>query len=183
MEDGSYTLSVTPQDVVGNTARGAVQYAFMLDTEAPRITVPTPLIFNQQPVTYIGNALRQFQFAFTVEDVGPADLYLEEQTLEVMNASGVNIPVAVTRDELTNQIFLALPASFPRDGSVDGEYTARISLVDKAGNRSDSEYTIVYDSTGTSVRIGHSEYRSTAGTCPESDCRDRGIYKQHHYSI
>ena len=146
IEDGSYTLSVTPQDVVGNTARGAVQYAFMLDTEAPRITVPTPLIFNQQPVTYIGNALRQFQFAFTVEDVGPADLYLEEQTLEVMNASGVNIPVAVTRDELTNQIFLALPASFPRDGSVDGEYTARISLVDKAGNRSDSEYTIVYDS-------------------------------------
>ena len=147
MEDGSYTLSVTPQDVAGNTARGAVQYAFLLDTEAPRITTPTPLIFNQQPVTYIGNALRQFQFAFTVEDVGPAGLYLEEQTLEVMNASGVNIPVAVTRDELTSQLFLSLPASFPRDGSVDGEYTAKISLVDKAGNRSDSEYTIVYDST------------------------------------
>jgi methionine-rich copper-binding protein CopC len=104
------------------------------------------LIFNQQPVTYIGNALRQFQFSFTVEDVGPADLYLEEQTLEVMNAAGVNIPVAVTYDELTNQIFLALPASFPRDGSVDGEYTVKISLVDKAGNRSDSEYTVVYDS-------------------------------------
>ncbi|RKU20433.1 hypothetical protein C6500_09060 [Candidatus Poribacteria bacterium] len=146
IEDGSYTLSITPRDIAGNTARGAVRYAFMLDTEAPRITVPTPLIFNQQPVTYIGNALRQFQFAFTVEDVGPADLYLEEQTIEVMNASGVNIPVAVTRDELTNQIFLSLPASFPRDGSVDGEYTAKISLVDKAGNRSDSEYTIVYDS-------------------------------------
>ena len=146
IDDGSYTLSITPQDVAGNTARGAVRYAFMLDTEAPRITAPTPLIFNQQPVTYLGNALRQFQFAFTVEDVGPADLYLEEQTIEVMNASGVNIPVAVTRDELTNQIYLALPASFPRDGSVDGEYTAKISLVDKAGNRSDAEYTIVYDS-------------------------------------
>lgn len=146
IEDGSYTLSIIPQDILGNTARGAIRYAFLIDTEAPRITVPTPLIFNQQPVTYIGNALRQFQFSFTVEDVGPADLYLEEQTLEVMNAAGVNIPVAVTRDELTNQIFLALPASFPRDGSVDGEYTVKISLVDKAGNRSDSEYTVVYDS-------------------------------------
>ena len=146
MEDGSYTLSVTPRDVAGNTARGAVQYAFLLDTEEPHITAPTPLIFNQQPITYIGNALRQFQFSFTVEDVGPAGLYLEEQTIEVMDASGANIPVAVTRDELTSQIYLALPASFPRDGSVDGEYIVKVSLVDKVGNRSDAEYTVVYDS-------------------------------------
>ena len=151
MEDGVYTLAITPQDIVGNTARGAVHYAFLLDTEAPRITAPTPLIFNQRPVTYIGSALRQFQFVFTVEDVGPAGLYLEEQTLEVLDASGANIPVAVTRDELTNQLFLALPSAFPRDGSVDGEYTAKISLVDKAGNRSDSEYTIVYDSKAPQV--------------------------------
>ena len=146
MEDGSYTLSVTPRDVAGNTARGAIRYAFLLDTESPRITAPTPLVFNQQPVTYIGSALRQFQFAFTVEDVGPAGLYLEEQTIEVLDASGANIPVAVTYDELTSQLYLALPASLPRDGSADGEYTVKISLVDKAGNRSDSEYTVVYDS-------------------------------------
>ena len=146
MEDGSYTLSVTPRDVAGNTARGAMRYAFLLDTESPRITAPTPLVFNQRPVTYIGSALRQFQFAFTVEDIGPADLYLEEQTIEVLDASGANIPVAVTYDELTSQLYLALPVSFPRDGSADGEYTVKISLVDKAGNRSDSEYTVVYDS-------------------------------------
>ena len=144
-EDGEYVLTITPRDRVGNEG-GVIYRKFVYDTEEPHITTPTPLIFNQQPVTYIGNALRQFQFAFTVEDVGPAGLYLEEQTLEIMNASGVNIPVAVTRDELTSQIYLALPATFPRDGSVDGEYSAKISLVDKAGNRSDSEYTIVYDS-------------------------------------
>ena len=151
IEDGSYTLSVTPRDIAGNAAQGAVRYAFMIDTEAPQITAPTPLIFNQSPVTYIGSALRQFQFAFTVTDVGPADLYLEEQTIEVTSASGVNIPVSVTYDELTNQIFLSLPASFPRDGSVDGEYTVKVSLVDKAGNRSDSEYTAVYDSKAPQV--------------------------------
>ena len=154
IEDGSYTLSILPQDILGNTARGAIRYAFLIDTEPPRLTTSTPgtpLVFNQRPVTYIGSALSQFQFSFIVEDVGPADLYLEEQTIAVMNVSGANIPVAVTRDELTSQIFLALPASFPRDGSVDGEYTVKISLVDKAGNREDSEYTVVYDSKAPQV--------------------------------
>ena len=151
MEDGFYTLSITPQDIVGNTARGAIRYAFLIDTEAPQITAPTPLIFNQQPVTYIGSALRQFQLAFTVEDVGPAGLYLEEQTIEVLDASGTNIPIGLTYDELTNQLYFALPDSLPRDGSADGEYTVKISLVDKAGNRSDAEYTVVYDSKAPQI--------------------------------
>ena len=149
-QDGEYELSITPRDRAGNEG-GVIYRKFVYDTEAPQIndptTGPTPLIFNQQPVTYIGNALRQFRFEFTVTDVGPAGLYLEDQTLEVTSASGINIPIAVTYDELTSKIFLALPPSFPRDGSVDGEYTVKVSLVDKAGNRSDSEYTAVYDST------------------------------------
>ena len=144
-EDGEYVLSITPRDRVGNA--GSIIYRkFVYDTQEPRITEPTPLVLNQQPVTYISGALRQFQFAFTIEDVGPAGLFLEEQSVEVLNTSGANIPVAVTRDELTSQIYLGLPASLPRDGSADGEYTAKISLVDKAGNRSDSEHTLVYDS-------------------------------------
>ena len=131
-EDGEYDLTITPRDRVGNEG-GVIYRKFIYDTEVPRITMPTPLVFNQRPVTYIGTALSQFQFAFTVEDVGPADLYLDQQTIGVMDTSGTDIPVAVTYDELTNQIYLALPASFPRDGSVDGEYTVKISLVDKPG--------------------------------------------------
>ena len=147
-QDGEYVLTITPRDRVGNEG-GIIYRKFVYDTEEPRITTSTPttpLVFNQQPVTYLGRALSQFQFPFIVEDVGPAGLDLEDQTVEVLDASGANIPIALTRDELTSQLFLALPASFPRDGSVDGEYTAKISLVDKAGNRSDAEYTIVYDS-------------------------------------
>ena len=152
-EDGEYVLSITPRDRAGNEG-GVIYRKFIYDTEEPHImgtTPETPLVFNQQPVTYIGSALRQFQFAFIVEDVGPAGLYLEAQTIEVLDASGVNIPIALTHDELTSQVYLALPASFPRDGSVDGEYTVKISLVDKAGNRSDSEYTVVYDSKAPQV--------------------------------
>ena len=152
-EDGEYVLSITPRDRAGNEG-GIIYRKFVYDTEVPHITVPTPLIFNQRPVTYIGSALRQFQFAFTVEDVGPAGLYVEEQTIEVLDASGANIPIALTHDELTKQLYLALPASLPRDGSADGEYTVKISLVDKAGNRSDSEYTVVYDSKAPQVTSG-----------------------------
>ena len=149
-EDGEYVLSITPRDRFGNEG-GIIYRKFVYDTEEPRITAPTPLIFNQRPITYIGSALRQFQFSFTIEDVGPAGLYLQEQTIEVLDASGTNIPIALTHDELTNQMYLALPGSLPRDGSADGEYTVKISLVDKAGNRSDAEYTLVYDSTAPQV--------------------------------
>ena len=34
---GSYILSVTPQDVAGNTAAGAVEYRFILDIPLPRV--------------------------------------------------------------------------------------------------------------------------------------------------
>ena len=152
-EDGEYVLSITPRDRAGNEG-GVIYRKFIYDTEEPRImgaTPETPLVFNQQPVTYIGSGLRQFQFVLTVEDVGPAGLYLEAQTVEVLDASGANIPIALTYEELMNHLYLALPASFPRDGSVDGEYTVKISLVDKAGNRSDSEYTVVYDSKAPQV--------------------------------
>ena len=149
-EDGEYVLTITPRDRAGNEG-GVIYRKFVYDTEEPHITTPTPLVFNQQPVTYLGRVLSQFQFAFTVEDVGPADLYLQDQTVEVMDASGAKIPVALTHDALTSQLFLALPSAFPRDGSVDGEYTVKISLVDKAGNRSDSEYTVVYDSKAPEV--------------------------------
>ena len=59
IEDGSYTLSITPQDIAGNTARGAVRYAFLLDTESPRITASSPLTLSE-PVSYIGGDFRQF---------------------------------------------------------------------------------------------------------------------------
>ena len=144
-DDGEYVLSITPRDRAGNEG-GIIYRKFVYDTEDPHITAPTPFILNQQPITYISGGLRQLQFALTIEDVGAAGLFLAEQTVEVLDASGESIPIAVTRDELTSQLFFALPASIPRDGSADGEYTVKISLVDKAGNRSDTEHTVVYDS-------------------------------------
>ena len=143
IEDGSYTLSITPQDIAGNTARGAVRYAFLLDTESPRITAASPLTLSE-PVSYIGEDFRQF--VFTIEDVGPADLFFQEQTVALLDASGNTVPAALTYSELTSQLYLTIVSPFTQDGGSDGEYTVKISLVDKAGNRLDSEHTVVYDS-------------------------------------
>ena len=141
-QDGSYTVSVTPQDIAGNVVRGAMRYSFLLDTESPRITASSPIVLSQ-PVSYISGLN---QFTFTVEDVGPADLLLEAQTVELVDGSGSIVPAMLTYDELTNQLYLTLSSPFARDGSADGAYTVRISLVDKAGNRLDSEHALIYDS-------------------------------------
>ena len=140
--DGRYTVEITPVDTSGQ--RGEVVYReFIYDTEEPQITVSSPLTLSQ-PVSYINGDLSQF--TFTVADVGPADLVLEEQTVILVDAAGDPVSSVVTHDELTNQLYLTLLSPFAQDGSVDGAYTVSLGIVDKAGNRLDSEHIFIYDS-------------------------------------
>ena len=140
--DGRYTVAITPIDKVGR--QGDVVYRqFIYDTQEPRITAATPVSLIQ-PDTYIGGTLTQFQF--TVEDVGPAGLTLAEQTIALLDADGASLEAIFTFDEINNQLYLTLEAPLAQDGSADGEYLVKVSLVDKAGNALDSEQTFVYDS-------------------------------------
>ena len=140
--DGRYTVEVTPVDKLGR--RGdVVSRQFVYDTEKPRVVEASPLILSD-PVSYIPRDFRQF--VFTIEDVGPADLFFQDQAIALVDAAGDTVPATMTFDELTSQLYLTLASSFPRDGSADGEYAVKVSLVDKAGNRLDSEYAFVYDS-------------------------------------
>ncbi len=140
--DGKYTVVITPVDKAGRQG-DVVHRQFIYDTESPRITASSPVILSQ-PISYVSRGLDQF--TFTVEDVGPADLLLEAQTVELIDASNSVVPATLTFDELTNQLYLTLSAPFPRDGSVDGPYTVRLSLVDRAGNTLNSEHVLIYDS-------------------------------------
>ena len=140
--DGRYTVAVTPVDRTGR--RGEVVYRqFIYDTQEPRVTAAVPVNLTQL-VSYIGGTLTQLQFS--VEDVGPADLELEDQTIELHNADGVPVAGTLTTDEINNQLYLTFASPFPRDGSADGEYLIKFSLVDKSGNRLDAEHKLVYDS-------------------------------------
>ena len=140
--DGRYTVAVTPVDRTGRG--GEVVYRqFIYDTQEPRVTAAVPVNLSQL-VSYIGGTLTQLQFS--VEDVGPAGLELEDQTIELHNADGVPVAGTLTTDEINNQLYLTFAAPFPRDGSADGEYLIKFSLVDKSGNRLDAEHKLVYDS-------------------------------------
>ena len=140
--DGRYTVAITPIDKTGR--QGDVVYRqFIYDTENPRITASSPIVLSQ-PVSYISGGLNQF--SFTVEDVGPADLLLEAQTIELIDSSGSAVPAILTSDELTNQLYLTLSSPFARDGSVDGAYTVKLSLIDRAGNTLGLEHLLIYDS-------------------------------------
>ena len=140
--DGRYNVAITPIDQAGRQG-DVVQRQFIYDTETPRITASSPLVLSQ-PVSYISGGLDQF--SFTVEDVGPADLMLDSQTVELIDSAGGVVPATLTFDELTNQLYLTLAVPFARDGSVDGAYTMRLSLVDRAGNMINVEHDVVYDS-------------------------------------
>ena len=140
--DGRYTVAVTPIDKAGRQG-DIVHREFIYDTQKPRITAAEPVLLSQ-PASYIGESLHQL--AFTVEDVGPADLLLDAQTIALIDSSNTIVPATVTHDELTNQLYLTVSAPFARDGSVDGAYTVKLSLVDRAGNTLDLEHALIYDS-------------------------------------
>ena len=140
--DGRYTVEITPVDTSGR--RGEVVYReFIYDTEEPQITASSPLTLSQ-PMSYISGDLRQF--TFTVADVGPSDILWESQTIELLDASGNTVPGTLTYDELSSQLYLTLLSPFAQDGSVDGEYTVKLGIVDRSGNRLDSTHIFIYDS-------------------------------------
>ena len=140
--DGRYTVAVTPVDATGR--QGEVVYRqFVFDTQTPRITAATPLELNQ-PVTYVGGVFSQFQF--TLEDVGPAGLELEDQAVEFFDANGAPVAGTLTTDELNSQLYFTFAEPLRRDGSADGAYQITFSLVDKSENRLETVHRLVYDS-------------------------------------
>ena len=139
--DGRYTVAITPVDKVGRT--GDVAYrSFILDTQAPRISAATPITLHQ-PISYIGESLTQFQF--TAEDVGPALLDLDDQTIVLNKTSGEAVAGQITHDG-NNQLFFTFFAPLPTDGSADGEYVLTVDLLDKAGNPYQLKHNLFYDS-------------------------------------
>ena len=140
--DGQYNVAVTPVDMNGRSGT-VVNRNFIYDSQAPRITAASPITLHA-PVSYIGGGLSEF--ILTIEDEGPAGFVLLSQVAALMDASDKLVPATITHDDLTDQLYLTLSTPFANDGSADGTYTLNVALIDKAGNRKTSQYTVVYDS-------------------------------------
>ncbi len=155
--DGQFTVAITPMDKSGRVGK-VVNRQFIYDTQAPRITAATPLELHA-PVSYIGRGLDEF--VLTIEDVGPAGLELASQAVALMDAERNSVSAALKYDELTSQLYLTLLKPFASDGSVDGTYSLNVLLIDRAGNRLNSQFSLVYDSKAPQVS---SVEVNTAGT-------------------
>ena len=155
--DGQYTVAITPVDKSGRVGK-VVNRQFIYDTQAPRITAATPLELHA-PVSYIGRGLDEF--VLTIEDVGPAGLELASQVVALMDAERKPVSAALKYDELTSQLYLTLSKPFASDGSVDGTYSLNVLLIDRANNRLNTQFSLVYDSKAPQVS---SVEVNTAGT-------------------
>ena len=141
--DGRYTVTVTPVDKAGRQGEVA-RRQFIYDTQAPQLTAAS-LVSLTAPVTYVtAGFASDTEFSFTVADVGPAGVEMSEQTAQLLGADGTSLNAVVTRNQ-TDRLFLTLTEPLAVDGSADGSYAVTVSLVDKAGNETQAEYTVVYD--------------------------------------
>ena len=137
--DGRYTVTITPRDKAGRQGE-PVYRQFVFDTQPPEITDASPMDLSQ-PVTYLSEFS---QISVTVADVGPAEFWVEEQVMTLLDTAGNAVAANLTHNE-TDRIFLTLPQPLAKDGSEDGEYTVQVTLVDKSGNKYAAEHSIVYD--------------------------------------
>ena len=137
--DGRYTVTITPRDKAGRQGE-PVYRQFVFDTQPPEITAASPMDLSQ-PVTYLSEFS---QISVTVADVGPAEFWVEEQVMTLLDTAGNAVAANLTHNE-ADRIFLTLPQPLAKDGSEDGEYTVQITLVDKSGNKYAAEHSIVYD--------------------------------------
>ena len=142
--DGTYTVAVTPVDKEGRQGEVALRQ-FVYDTQPPRITAASPIALRQ-PLSYLNTAFSQngAEFSFTVEDVGPAQLTLNQQHVKFLDADGNPLEAVLTNDG-TSQFFLTLSEPLGTDGSTDGNYSLTVALIDKAGNSHNATYPLVYD--------------------------------------
>ena len=138
--DGSYTVTVTPRDLVGRTGSAKTHHV-TLDTQEPQV-IATSQISLAQPVSYIGEQITLI--TAQVADQGPAGLQLDRQEIQLRNNQGTPVPADVTYDN-SGTLFLTLTEPLATDGGADGEYTVIITVTDRAGNRDQIQHPVVYD--------------------------------------
>ena len=136
-DDGLYRVQVTPTDLADNTLTSPIEFQFFYGTREPEVVSTTPAEFA---------SVTQFtEVSAILQDYSGGGIDFNRATILLKAPDQSPIPGYQTADEAQSSITWELNQPLSRDGSADGEYTIQLSLVDKAGNRTDIERTFVYD--------------------------------------
>ena len=136
-DDGFYRVQVTPADLAGNTLISPVEFPFFYGTRKPEVIATTPTEFAA--VTHLT------EVSATLQDHSGKGIDFDRTTILLKAPDQSSILGYQTVDETQSSIAWELNQLLSRDGSVDGEYTIQLSLVDKAGNSADADHTFIYD--------------------------------------
>ena len=152
-EDGIYTIAISAADRAGNTADFG-DVAFVYDTQVPRLVSLTPnfdvdsfhlgggAIFRSQPLSRV-------VAGFSDGDGSGVDFASTRLEIFSTGETGVD-EISLTGPHHPNRAdgtlaFLLSPPLENQDGSQDGAYIIRVTLVDAAGNTDTSQVSFIYD--------------------------------------
>ena len=136
-DDGLYRVQVTPADLAGNTLTSPVELPFFYGTRKPEVIATTPTEFAS--VTHLT------EVSAILQDHSGEGIDFDHTTILLKAPDQSSILGYQTVDAAQSSVTWELNQPLSRDGSVDGEYSIQLLLVDKAGNSADVEHTFIYD--------------------------------------
>ncbi len=151
-DDGSYRIQVTPSDLAGNTLTSPVELPFFYGTRKPEVISTTPAEFAA--------VTRLTEISAILQDHSSKGIDFDRTTILLKAPDQSSVLGYQTAEEAQSSVTWDLNQPLSRDGSVDGEYTIQLLLVDKAGNSAGVEHTFVYDTLIPTV------FSVTANTSP-----------------
>ena len=136
-DDGFYRVQVTPTDLAGNTLTSPVELPFFYGTRKPEVIATTPAEF--------ASVTQLTEVSATLQDHSGEGIDFDRATILLKAPDQSIILGHQTVDETQSSITWKLNQPLSRDGSVDGEYTIQLLLVDKVRNSAEVEHTFIYD--------------------------------------
>ena len=146
-EDGVYTITVTPVDNTGTTGVEK-RYTFTYDTQAPDIASVTNIDMTANVSIFSGEIGR---LEAVLQDAGGTGINFETSTISLKNNDGEVVKGEAGSDE-ESKIWWQLASTLPRGGGSDGLYTVSVTAFDKAGNKEEKDYALLYDTVVPTVK-------------------------------
>ena len=146
LDDGEYSIEITPADRAGNIGTARV-HRFFLDARIPEMRLNTPSETQISTLTTIEAQLLGYSgpgihFSPVVQD----GVLRHKSTILVIGPDGrVVFSKEITTDAENARLIWTIATPLPRDGSADGEYTVSVRYEDFDGSSFTEDFALTFD--------------------------------------